>query len=43
MKDKVDICAPDRESAEKLAGAIRYLITLCGGPQCEACDPDMWQ
>jgi hypothetical protein len=43
MKDKVDICAPDRESADKLAGAIRYLISLCGGPPCEDCDPYMWQ
>ena len=43
MKNKVDICAQDRESAEKLARAIRYLIGLCGGPPCEDCDPYMWQ
>ena len=43
MKDKVDICTASRESAEKLARAIRYLIGLCGGPPCEDCDPNTWQ
>jgi len=43
MKSKADICTPDRESADKLAKAIRYLIGLCGGPPCEDCDPFMWQ
>ena len=43
MKDKADICTASRESAEKLAGAIRYLITLCGGPPCDDCDPYTWQ
>jgi hypothetical protein len=43
MKDKVDICTASRESADKLAGAIRYLIRLCGGPPCEDCDPKAWQ
>ncbi|MEK6193165.1 MAG: hypothetical protein N2F24_02895 [Deltaproteobacteria bacterium] len=43
MKSKADICAADRESAEKLAKAMRYLIGLCGGPSCEDCDPFQWQ
>ena len=43
MKSKADICAADRESADKLAKAMRYLIGLCGGPRCEDCDPYQWQ
>ena len=43
MKSKADICTPDSESAEKLAKAIRYLISLCGGPPCQDCDPYAWQ
>ena len=43
MKDKVDICTASRESAKKLAQALRYLISLCGGPSCEDCDPYEWQ
>lgn len=43
MKSKADICAADRESAEKLAKAIRYLISICGGPACQDCDPFQWQ
>ena len=43
MKDKVDICTASRASAEKMAGAIRYLISLCGGPPCDDCDPNTWK
>ena len=43
MKSKVDICTPNRESAEKVARAMRYLIGLCGGPSCVDCDPFQWQ
>jgi len=43
MRSKADICTADRESAEKLAKAIRYLIGLCGGPACQDCDPYQWQ
>lgn len=43
MKSKVDICTGDRESADKVARAIRYLISICGGPPCVDCDPFKWQ
>ena len=43
MKNRIDICTPDRESAENLTWAIRYLISLCGGPSCHDCDPYMWE
>jgi len=43
MKSKTDICTPDSASAEKLARALRYLISICGGPPCSDCDPFMWQ
>ena len=43
MKSKADICAADRESADKVAKAIRYLISICGGPPCNGCDPFKWQ
>jgi len=43
MKSKVELNTPDEDSAEKLAKAIRYLISLCGGPTCVDCDPFMWQ
>jgi len=33
----------DRESAEKVARAMRYLIGLCEGPPCSDCDPFQWQ
>lgn len=42
-KSRTDICTPDRESAENLAKAIRYLISICGGPPCDDCDPFQWQ
>jgi len=43
MKSKADLCAEDRESADKLARAMRYLVGLCGGPSCVDCDPYQWQ
>lgn len=43
MKSKADLCAADRESADKLARAMRYLIGLCGGLPCDDCDPFQWQ
>ena len=43
MKDKVTLYTPDNDSADKLAKAMRYLISLCGGPSCVDCDPFMWQ
>ena len=43
MKSKADLYTPDRESAEKVAKAMRYLIGLCGGPSCLDCDPFQWQ
>jgi len=43
MKSKGDMCTPDSLSAIKLSRAIRYLISLCGGPPCRDCDPFMWQ
>ena len=43
MKSKVELNTPDKDSAEKLAKAMRYLISLCGGPSCVDCDPFMWQ
>lgn len=43
MKSKVELFTPDKDSAVKVAKAIRYLISLCGGPPCVDCDPFMWQ
>ena len=43
MKSKVELYTPDNDSAEKVAKAVRYLISLCGGPSCIDCDPFMWQ
>ena len=43
MENRTDVCTPDRESAEKMARALRYLISLCGGPPCNDCDPYQWQ
>ncbi len=43
MKSKVELYTPDKDSADKVARAIRYLISLCGGPPCVDCDPFMWQ
>jgi hypothetical protein len=43
MKSKVELNTPDKDSAEKLAKAMRYLISLCGGLPCVDCDPFMWQ
>jgi hypothetical protein len=43
MKSKVELFTPDEDSADKLAKAMRYLISLCGGPPCIDCDPFMWQ
>ena len=43
MKSKVELFTPDEDSADKLAKAMRYLISLCGGPPCVDCDPFMWQ
>jgi len=43
MKSKVELSTPDEDSADKLAKAMRYLISLCGGPPCVDCDPFMWQ
>ena len=43
MKSKVELFTPDEDSADKVAKAIRYLISLCGGPPCVDCDPFMWQ
>ena len=43
MKSKVEISTPDKDSADKLAEAMRYLISLCGGPPCVDCDPFIWQ
>jgi hypothetical protein len=43
MKSKVELYATDEDSAAKLAKAMRYLISLCGGPPCVDCDPFMWQ
>jgi len=43
MKSKVELPTPDEDSADKVAKAIRYLISLCGGPSCVDCDPFMWQ
>ena len=43
MKSKVELFTPDEDSADKLAKAMRYLISLCGGPTCVDCDPFLWQ
>jgi len=43
MKSKVELSTPDKDSADKLAKAMRYLISLCGGPRCVDCDPFTWQ
>lgn len=43
MKSKVELFTQDEDSADKLAKAMRYLISLCGGPSCIDCDPFMWQ
>ena len=43
MKNKVDVCTQNRESAEHLATALRYLIGLCSGNACVNCPPFPWQ
>jgi len=42
-KSKVDVCTANKESAEQLANAMRYLISICGGRSCVGCDPFPWQ
>jgi archaellum component FlaF (FlaF/FlaG flagellin family) len=43
MRSKVELFTRDEDSADKVARAMRYLISLCGGPPCVDCDPFMWQ
>lgn len=43
MKNKVNVCADNRESAGHLATAMRYLIDICGGDACVDCPPFPWQ
>ena len=43
MKSKAELFTPDKDSADKVARAMRYLISICGGPPCVDCDPFMWQ
>jgi len=42
-KSKVDVCTANKESAEKLANAMRYLISICGGQTCVGCNPFPWE
>ena len=43
MKSKVTLWTADEASAEKLANAVRYLISICGGKTCVGCNPFPWQ
>lgn len=43
MKNKVDVCTQNRENAEHLATALRYLIGLCSGNACANCPPFPWE
>jgi len=43
LKQKVDICTDNRESAQHLATAMRFLIVLCAGKPCNNCPPFPWQ
>jgi hypothetical protein len=42
-RSKVDVCTANQESAEYLANAMRYLISICGGQSCVGCNPFPWQ
>jgi len=43
MKQKVDICTENQESAKKLATAMRYLISICSGKDCTDCPAFPWE
>jgi len=43
LKSKVNIWAENEPSAEMLANALRYLISICGGQACVGCEPFPWQ
>lgn len=43
LRNKVDVCTDNRENAEYLATAMRYLIEICGGHACVDCPPFPWQ
>jgi hypothetical protein len=43
LKSKMDVCTTDRESAERLRRAMRYLLRLCGRTDCYDCPPLPWE
>ena len=43
LRNKIDVCADNRESAEYLTTAMRYLIGICEGDACVDCPPFPWQ
>ena len=43
LRNKVSVCTENRESAEHLTTALRYLIGLCSGLPCADCPPFPWQ
>jgi hypothetical protein len=43
LKSKVNMWTANEPSAEMLANALRYLISICGGKTCVGCDPFPWQ
>ena len=43
LRHKVDTCTDNRENAEHLATALRYLIGLCANKPCSNCPPFPWE